>query len=112
MRKSGPLAAGVGPGAHAALVARRPGHCTDRRGRSLYRGGRAGILPFMETRLYGKTPESTLKVYTKTFELFEEQLGYAGSQLSQYSGLNHWGSKGSLRWARIKKNCLNGRFSD
>ena len=94
------LAAGV-----AALVPMRPGKPGDRPivqiddGCSLYRGGEPAACAFMETRLYGKTPEPYLRAYTeKLFELFEEQLGYGGNQIYfNILELDHWGSKGSLR---------------
>ena len=84
------LAAGV-----AALVPMLPGKPGD----SLYRGGEPAACAFMETRLYGKTPEPYLRAYTeKLFELFEEQLGYGGNQIYfNILELDHWGSKGSLR---------------
>ena len=89
----------------AALVPILPDKPGDRAivqiddGRSLYRGGEPADCAFMETRLYGKTPEPYLRAYTeKLFKLFEEQLGYAGNQIYfNILELDHWGSKGTLR---------------
>ncbi len=102
------LAAGV-----AALVPMLPGKPGDRAivqiddGRSLYRGGEPAACAFMETRLYGKTPEPYLRAYTEKL-LSSLRNSWVMPETRSISIFWSWttgAQRGACGECALKKNC-------